>query len=261
MIDTHSHIYGPEFDDDRDDVIARAQKAGVEKILLPNINTDTIDSMLSLCSQYPQYCLPMIGLHPEDVNSDYKKVLDEMHACLRDNDKFIAIGEVGLDFYWDTTFREEQLDAFEQQVCWARDAHLPLVIHTRSAHRELVSVMERHRNEHLEGVFHCFGGTREEAEQLLSFEGFVLGIGGILTYKKSSLPETLRSVPLERIVLETDSPYLAPVPCRGKRNESSFIRYTLQRLAEVYECSLEEVDKTTSVTAKRLFRLAQVKIK
>ena len=257
MIDTHSHIYGPEFDEDREEVIQRAHEAGVEYILLPNINLESIQPMLDLCQRHPDYCLPMMGLHPEDVREDYESVLADMWQRLQSpQHPYIAIGEVGLDFYWDETYRKEQLAAFEQQVCWARDLHLPLVIHSRKAHRELVDIMERHRDEHLTGIFHCFGGTTEEALELLSFPGFVLGIGGIVTYKKSTLPDTLRHVPLERIVTETDAPYLAPVPHRGKRNESAFVAHTLQSLANIYECPVEKVDITTTKTAKRLFNLA-----
>lgn len=256
MIDTHSHIYGPEFDDDREDVIRRAKDAGVECILLPNINSESIRPMLELCRQYPGYCFPMMGLHPEDVRDDYEDVLASMWQELQAPHPYIAIGEVGLDFYWDETWREQQLDAFERQVCWARDLHLPLVIHCRKAHRELVDIMERHRDERLTGVFHCFGGSADEASELLSFPGFVLGIGGVLTYKKSTLPEALRDVPLERVVIETDAPYLAPVPHRGKRNESAFSLHTLQRLATLYDRTPEEVDNMTSETAKRIFRLA-----
>lgn len=256
MIDTHSHIYGPEFDEDRDAVITRAKDAGVTQILLPNINAETIRPMLDLCEKYPSYCYPMMGLHPEDVKEDFQQVLDGMRALLESPNPYIAIGEVGLDFYWDLSFRKQQLEAFEQQVCWARDYQLPLVIHSRSSHRELVGVMERHRGEGLRGIFHCFGGSKEEATELLSFEGFVLGIGGVLTYKKSTLPEILKSVPMERIVLETDAPYLTPVPYRGKRNESAYISYTLQRLAEVYDCLPKRIDETTSATAKHLFALS-----
>ena len=256
MIDTHSHIYEPEFDEDRDLVIARAQDAGVERILLPNINAESVAPMLDLCQRYAGYCLPMMGLHPEDVKEDYETVLGAMFRMLTTpNHPYIAVGEVGLDFYWDATFRTEQLDAFERQVCWARDTHLPLVIHCRSAHRELMEVMERHRDEHLRGIFHCFGGSDDEAREMLSFEGFVLGIGGVVTYKKSTLPEVLKHVPLERVVLETDAPYLTPVPYRGKRNESAFLTSVLQRLSEVYDCTPSEVDEITSKTAKRLFGL------
>lgn len=255
MIDTHSHIYGPEFDEDRTLVMERARQVGVEAILLPNINAESIAPMLEMCREYPGYCFPMLGLHPEDVKEDFKECLDEMQSLLVESHPYIAIGEVGLDFYWDETFRQQQLEAFERQVCWARDYNLPLVIHSRKAHRELVEVMEQHRSDNLRGIFHCFGGTLEEAEQLISFPGFVLGIGGVVTYKKSTLPDVLRNVPLERIVLETDAPYLAPVPHRGKRNESAFVADTLQFVASIYEMSLSEVDKVTTVTAKQLFKL------
>lgn len=256
MIDTHSHIYGPEFDEDREQVVARAREAGVEHILLPNINAETIPQMLSLCVRYPGYCHPMMGLHPEDVREDWEQVLSAMWEQLQARrHPYIAIGEVGLDFYWDQTYRREQLAAFERQVCWARDLRLPLVVHTRAAYRELVEVMERHRQENLTGIFHCFGGTVDEARELLAFPGFVLGIGGILTYKKSTLPDVLRQVPLDRVVLETDAPYLAPVPHRGKRNESAFVAVTMQRMAEVYGCTPSEVDEITTKTAKRLFSL------
>lgn len=254
MIDTHSHIYGLEFDDDRDDVVLRARNAGVERILLPNINADTIAPMLSLCDRYPGYMFPMMGLHPTDVDDSYSSVLDGMERLLQDTlHPYIAVGEVGLDFYWDTTFSQQQMDAFCRQVGWASKYHLPLMIHARSAQQELVEVMEQHRHEHLTGVFHCFGGTRDEAEQLLSFEGFALGIGGVLTYKKSTLPEVLRDVPLSRIVLETDSPYLAPVPYRGKRNESSYVTYVLSRLAGIYNVEPEEVQNVTNTNVKTIF--------
>lgn len=254
FIDTHSHIYGPEFDEDRDQVVARAKEAGVEAILLPNINAETIQPMLDLCHQCPGYAFPMMGLHPEDVADDYQSVLDAMHQLLLQPDHpYIAVGEVGLDYYWDQSRCAEQLDAFEQQVCWAAELHLPLMIHCRAAHVQLVDVMRRHQGVGLTGVFHCFGGTAEEAAELLQFEGFVLGIGGVLTYKKSTLPEVLKQVPLERLVVETDAPYLAPVPCRGKRNESAFAIHTVRKLAEVYQVSEEEVMKCTNGNAKRLF--------
>lgn len=256
MIDTHSHIYGPEFDEDRTLVVERARQAGVEAILLPNINADSIFPMLTMCRDYPGYCYPMMGLHPEDVKEDFAERLDEMEGLLRNESSFIAVGEVGLDFYWDVTYKDQQLAAFERQVCWARDFGLPLVIHCRSAHRELVALMEKYRGDGLSGVFHCFGGTLEEAEELLSFPNFVLGIGGVVTYKKSTLPDVLNKVPLGRIVTETDSPYLAPVPNRGKRNESAYVSHVVRRLSEIYACSEADIDKVTTNTAKKLFRLA-----
>ena len=249
MIDTHSHIYDPEFDADRDLVVERARAVGVEKILLPNINLSTIDPMLALCRHYPDFCYPMMGLHPEDVKDDYKQVLAKMHDMLLVSDlPYVAVGEVGLDFYWDETYRKEQLDAFVQQVEWAIELDFPLMIHTRKAHREVVDIMKMYRSKQPRGVFHCFGGSLSQAKELLKFEGFALGIGGILTYKKSTLPEVVRSVPLERLVLETDSPYLAPVPHRGRRNESAYIHETLLRLAEEKGMSV-----VTNETVYRIF--------
>lgn len=255
FIDTHSHIYGPEFDEDRNKVILRAKEAGVDGVLLPNINAETIQPMLDLCKAYPGYVYPMMGLHPEDLTDDYQRVLDEMHTLLlQPGSPYIAVGEVGLDYYWDKSRYDEQQVAFDQQVKWAVETGLPLMIHSRSAHRELVDIVKSHKQDNLTGVFHCFGGTREEAEELLSFDGFVLGIGGVLTYKKSTLPEVLREVPLSRIVVETDAPYLAPVPCRGKRNEPSFALHTVKRLAEVYGVSVDEVMKQTNDNVKRVFK-------
>jgi len=254
MIDTHSHIYGPEFDEDRDDVIKRAKEAGVELILLPNINWDSITSMMKLCEKYPRFCYPMMGLHPTELAQEWQLTLDKMHQLLlTPNNPYIAIGEVGLDFYWDRTYEQEQLEAFERQICWARDMKLPLMIHSRSAQRELVEAMERHRDDGLTGVFHCFGGTVDEALELLQYPGFVLGLGGVLTYKKSSLPEVVRNVPIERIVLETDSPYLAPVPHRGKRNESAYVADTCSKLAQELGMSIPEVSAVTNGNVYRIF--------
>lgn len=254
MIDTHSHIYGPEFDEDRELVVERARQAGVECILLPNINEASIAPMLSLCRSFPGYCYPMMGLHPEDVGDDYLQVLDRMEELLKDpTHPYIAIGEVGLDFYWDASRTKQQIEAFSRQIEWAVQYKLPLVIHSRSAYEELVRVIRSYASEELSGVFHCFGGTLEEAEELLSFEHFVLGIGGVSTFKKSPLAEVLKSVPLQRIVLETDSPYLAPVPYRGKRNESAYIVGVLQKLAFIYNVLPEEVEKVTNANVKRVF--------
>ena len=250
MIDTHSHIYGPEFDNDRAEVIQRARLAGVDKVLLPNINEESIARMLQVAKEYPDMCYPMMGLHPEDVKEDWAQVLDRMEMKL---DGMIAVGEVGLDFYWDTTFRKEQIEAFERQICWAVERNLPLVIHMRKAEQELLEVMERHKSDGLRGVFHCFGGSRETASRMLKHEGFVLGIGGVVTFKNSRLAETLRHVPLDRIVLETDAPYLAPVPCRGKRNEPSYVAHVARFLSDIYNVSEEEVNDVTNLAVKRVF--------
>ena len=222
IIDTHSHLDGEEFADDLPEVIQRAKDAQVEKILVPNVNLQGLPHLIEVCDAYPDYLYPMIGLHPEDVKDDYQTQLDQMFIFLKENpNRFCAIGEVGLDFYWDETYRNQQLEAFEQQIQWAKQFGKPLMIHARNAFEEIVEIMERHSDDQLEGVFHCFTGTEDEARKLLSFDGFKLGIGGVLTFKKSTLPEVLKNaVPLSRIVVETDSPYLAPVPHRGKRNDN-----------------------------------------
>lgn len=256
MIDTHSHIYEPEFDTDREDVIRRAREAGVEQILLPNINAESIVPMLSLCHQHPGYCYPMLGLHPTDVEpANYQQTLANMQEMLEAlNHPFIAIGEVGLDYYWDKSNEKEQEDAFRKQIEWAIKYHLPLVIHARSAHRQIVNIMAEYHDKPLHGVFHCFGGTEEEAAELLRFQGFMLGIGGVLTYKNSNLSKVLTTVPLERIVLETDAPYLSPVPYRGKRNESAYIAEVLQKVADIYNISKQQAEITTNNNARRIFQ-------
>lgn len=196
----------------------------------------------------------MIGLHPSDVNDSFHHVLSSMEALLADvHHPYVAVGEVGLDFYWDTTFRKEQLEAFRIQIEWAIRYHLPLVIHVRSAHRELLDVMTEYSGCGLRGIFHCFGGTLAEATQLLSYEGFCLGIGGVLTFKKSTLPDVLSQIPLSRVVLETDSPYLAPVPYRGQRNESAYVAEVLRKVADVYGLPVAEVERQTDQNAKRIF--------
>lgn len=250
MIDTHSHIYGPEFDGDRTEVIQRALESGISKIFLPNINEESISPMMAVANDYPGVCFPMMGLHPEDVRDDWSVVLDRMEPLL---DGMIAVGETGLDFYWDSTFRKEQIESFERQICWARDKDLPLVVHMRKAEPELLDAMERHKADGLRGVFHCFGGSIESARRMLKYEGFALGIGGVVTFKNSHLAETLKGVPLERLVLETDAPYLTPVPYRGKRNEPSYVTYVASCLSNIYNVSLEEVNEVTNRSVARIF--------
>lgn len=250
MIDTHSHIYGPEFDEDRDEVISRARQAGIERIFLPNINEESIRPMMAVAKAYPGVCYPMMGLHPEDVKEDWSQVLDRMEVQL---DGMIAVGECGLDFYWDATYRKEQIEAFERQICWAKERDLPLVVHMRKAEPELLEAMERHKADGLRGIFHCFGGSRETAERMLRYEGFALGIGGVVTFKNSRLAETLKSVPLERVVLETDAPYLAPVPYRGKRNEPAYVAQVASFLSYIYNVSLDEVNDITNLNVERVF--------
>ncbi len=253
FVDTHTHLFTSEFDGDRDAVVQRALDAGVAALCLPAINEGAIEPMLAMCDAYPGICYPMMGLHPTDVEEGYMDVLDRMYALLKSSDRFIAVGEVGLDFYWDDTMKREQQDAFRRQVEWACELNLPLAIHSRSAFDELYAIMDEYRSRGLHGVFHCFSGSEDEARKLLSFDGFYLGIGGVVTYKKSTLPAVLSAVPLERIVLETDSPYLAPVPQRGKRNESSYILHIAAFLANIYGCAVEDVAAITSANARKLF--------
>jgi TatD DNase family protein len=208
---------------------------------------------MAMCDAFPGICYPMIGLHPTELGDDYNSVLDRLYNLLKSDDRFVAIGEVGLDFYWDDTKKREQEEVFRRQIEWALETGLPLAIHSRSAFDELYAVMDDYRGRGLTGVFHCFSGSEDEALKLLSFDGFYLGIGGVVTYKKSTLPSVLRSVPLERVVLETDSPYLAPVPKRGKRNESAYVPHVADLLAAVYDCSVEQVAAVTTANASTLF--------
>lgn len=257
MIDTHTHIDGEEFAEDRALAVQRAKEAGVEKVFVPAIDLKSVSSVLQTCRQFPGYAYPMIGLHPEEVKADWRNQLAQMKPMLDDpNHPFIAIGEVGLDYYWSREFEAEQLQAFEEQVEWAAEYDLPLMIHCRKAQNEMVHILKRHENELVRGgVFHCFTGNEKEAEQLLQFDNFVLGIGGVLTFKKSHLPEVLAGIPIDRIVIETDSPYMAPVPMRGKRNESAYVAFVLNRIAEIYGISEDEADRRTTTNALRIFRL------
>lgn len=254
-IDTHCHLDGEEFDADRETVMQRAREVGVGKVFLPAIDLPTSQRILQLCQQYPDYLYPMVGLHPEEVRADWADVLDQLHQLLSSNSSEpIAIGEVGLDFYWSREYEKEQLEVFEEQVRWSVETRLPLMIHCRKAQNEMVTILKRYARDLPGGVFHCFTGNEQEARELLQFEGFVLGIGGVLTFKKSHLPETLASVvPLERIVLETDAPYMSPVPMRGQRNEPAYTRYVLERLAEAYGVGSEAVAMQTTANVTRVF--------
>jgi TatD DNase family protein len=256
FIDTHIHLDGEEFTEDLDLVVARAKEAGAEKLFIPGINLSSVKSVAELCEKYSGFCYPMIGLHPEDVKEDWESVLREMETHMQDA-PWIAIGEVGLDFYWSREFEKEQIEVFDKQVQWAIKYDLPLMVHCRTAQNELLAVLRKYAdNPKLRGVFHCFTGNEQEARRYLEYENWMLGIGGVLTFKKSKLPETLRNaVPLSRIVLETDAPYMAPVPHRGKRNESSFIPYIINTLAEVYSTSPDNIAETTTRNAKNLFNL------
>lgn len=282
MIDTHTHLDGEEFREDLPEVIARAREAGVTQVFVPAIDLKSCDTVLDLCRQYPDYARPMLGLHPEEVRSDWREVLSkikekvirskEQGAGSKRIDKrskksillplapcslppnILAIGEVGLDYYWSREYEREQIEAFEEQVRWSVEMRLPLMIHCRKAQNEMVSLLKHYKDDLPGGVFHCFTGNDREAQELLQFDRFVLGIGGVLTFKKSHLPEVLpQVVPLSRIVLETDSPYMAPVPHRGKRNESAYVVEVASKLAEAYGVSLEEISTVTDANVKRVF--------
>ena len=255
FFDTHCHLDGEEFRDDLEAVVARAREAGVGAIGIPGIDLASCDTILEMCSKYQDYCYPMFGLHPEEVKADWQTVLEQIKPRLSDS-RVIAIGEVGLDFYWSREFEQEQLAAFEEQVKWSVELHLPLMIHCRKAQHEMVAILKRYQHDLPGGVFHCFTGNEQEARELLQFDRFVLGIGGVLTFKKSHLPEVLSAcVPLSRIVLETDAPYMAPVPLRGQRNESSYIVHMIDKLAETYGVSAEEICQQTNGNVARIFSL------
>lgn len=254
FIDTHIHLDVEDYQEDLPEVIARAKEAGAAKIFVPAVDLFSVDRILDICSRYPGYLYPMIGLHPEEVRTDYTTILAAMKQRLDKPHSFIAIGEVGLDFYWSREFEKKQLEAFEQQVCWSIEYQLPLMIHCRKGQNEMIHILKHYERELPGGVFHCFTGNEKEAADFLRFDKFVLGIGGVLTFKKSHLPEVITSVPLSRIVLETDGPYMAPVPMRGKRNESSYICYIVERLAEVYQMETDAIATETTKNANRIFR-------
>ena len=260
-IDTHCHLDGEEFAADREAVVQRAREAGCTAVFLPAIDVASCHTVLDVCRQYPDYCRPMLGLHPEEVKADWKEVLGHIKYSLTSHlspltSPVIAIGEIGLDYYWSREFEREQLEAFEEQVRWAVELQLPLMIHCRKAQNEMVAIIKRYAHDLPGGVFHCFTGNVQEAQQLLEFDRFVLGIGGVLTFKKSHLPETLAEVvPLNRIVLETDAPYMTPVPLRGQRNEPAFIRHVITRLAEAYGVTEEEICRQTNANVARVFNV------
>ena len=254
VIDTHTHLDAEEFNEDRAEAFVRAREAGVGKVFLPAIDVKTTNAVLALSREYLGYAYPMIGLHPEEVKADWKEQLAELRKMQISD--FIAIGEIGLDYYWSREFEQEQLEAFEEQVKWAIETRLPLMIHCRKAQNEMVHLLRQYQKDLPGGVFHCFTGNQKEAEELLSFDNFVLGIGGVSTFKSSHLREDLPAVvPMNRIVLETDSPYMAPVPFRGKRNESAFVVEVLKTLAKAYGVSDEEFAKQTNETVERVFHI------
>ena len=251
LIDTHTHIYLPEFDDDRKEMIERAKAAGVSTMLLPAIDSSTHKAMLQTENDFPG-CCAMIGLHPCSLNTDYEKELDVIRDYLHKR-KFIAIGEIGLDFYWDKTFTDQQYAAFHQQIVLALQYDLPIVIHSRNATDECIEVVKQYPS--VRGVFHCFSGNQEQAEKLIDI-GFMMGIGGVLTFKNSGLDKVINAVGIQNVILETDAPYLAPVPYRGKRNEPAYTRLVAEKLVSIVGAKdLEEIAKITTENAQKLFRL------
>ncbi|MBZ4188463.1 TatD family hydrolase [Niabella beijingensis] len=253
LIDTHSHIYSKEFDADRTEMLRRAFDAGIAPILMPAIDSETHAAMLQLEADYPGRCISMIGLHPVSVKEDFREELKQIEQLLTRR-PFVAIGETGLDFYWDLTFKEQQVAAFEQQIEWALAYQLPIVIHSRESTDDCLEIIKKFTPKGLKGIFHCFGGTLTQA-QAITDQGFYLGIGGVLTFKKSGLDQVLKQLPLDQIVLETDAPYLAPVPFRGKRNEPAYLLQVAQKLAEVKEMDLAGIAAATTANAKKLFAL------
>lgn len=250
-IDTHAHIYSDDFDDDRDMMISNALQAGVEKIVLPNIDEGSIDKMIRLSKQYPGICFPLMGLHPTSVTENYKDQLDAIE-CLFTKYKFYGVGETGIDLYWDTSKTEEQKDAFRIQLRWAKHLKIPVVIHVRNSFDEVFSVLSHEQDGTLRGVFHCFAGNISEARKITDI-GFLLGIGGVVTFKNSRLHETLSQIAIDNIVLETDSPYLAPMPHRGRRNECAYLVYIAQKLSEIYGIKPNKVGEITTHNARILF--------
>ena len=253
LIDTHSHIYLEDFDNDRQEMLERAEKEGIGKILMPAIDSATHEKMLSISMQFSQLCRPMIGLHPCSVKENYEQELSIVRDYLEKNE-FIAIGEIGLDFYWDVNFKPQQYDSFHQQIEWALHYDLPIVIHSRNSIDECISVVTEHQKGKLKGVFHCFSGSIEQAKKIINLN-FYLGIGGVVTFKNSGLDKVMKQLTLENIVLETDAPYLTPVPFRGKKNECSYLKFVVQKLAEIKEMDFKEIAEITTRNSEKLFSL------
>ena len=271
MIDTHCHIDEEAFEPDREEVIARQQQSGVQAMIVPGVNVASINSVMELCHAHPRYCYPALGLHPEDVKADWREQLATVEAAIRAHrDELVAIGEIGLDYYWDKTFKEEQKEVLRRQLLLARELNLPVILHNREATEDILSIVNTIANDQspitnnqLRGVFHCYSGSKETAEIIFKM-GFYLGIGGVLTFKNSKLSETLKELnqssitnhqlPItNRLLLETDAPYMAPTPHRGERNESRFMALVAERLAQVLNVSVDEIIEATSANARQLF--------
>ncbi len=251
LIDTHSHIYSEDFNDDIEEVLQNAYNNDVKKIVLPNIDSGTIKRLLDLSNSYPHVCYPLMGLHPTSVSGDYKEELAVVEYWL-DKHKFHGIGEIGIDLYWDRTYIEEQKEVFRYQIKLAKNRNLPIVIHVRDSFNEVYQIVNEEQDGSLSGVFHCFTGDNAEAQKIIDL-GFLLGIGGVVTYKNSSLGQVLQNVDVNKLVLETDAPYLAPDPKRGRRNESAYLVYVAQKVSEIYQLSIKEIAEITTANARKLF--------
>src|SRR5690606_36496725 len=252
FVDTHAHLYHKQFAGDSDEMLQRALDAGVRKLYLPNIDLESVEPMHELCDRHPDICFPMMGLHPGSVNADPTRDLQEVEK-LSSTGRYHAVGEIGIDLYWDRTYIDQQKEAFRQQVRWAKELQLPIVIHSRESFNEVFAIVEDENDSDLRGVFHCFTGTPEQAQLVIGLGGFMLGIGGVITYPKGGLAENMAIIGPEHCVLETDAPYLAPLPFRGKRNESSYIPYIAARLAEVTGRTVDEIAEITTRNSDRLF--------
>jgi TatD DNase family protein len=255
LTDTHTHLYLEQFDEDRYNVVKSAIAKGVKYMLLPNIDSKTVAGMLQLRDDFPENIFPMIGLHPTDVKENFEQELHVIETWL-EKEKFYAIGETGIDLYWDKSFIAQQKIALRKQIEWAKAYNLPIVLHVRESFDEVFEVLEQEMDEQLTGVFHCFTGTLAQAEKIIGW-GFKLGIGGVLTYKKSGLDKVVEQIPNEHLLLETDAPFLTPVPFRGKRNESAYTFFVAQKLAEIKKMSLEEIANITTQNAKHLFKFPE----
>ncbi len=253
-IDTHTHLYTKEFKDDQDAMIQRAIDHGVTRMLLPNISTNTVDEMEQLVKKYPHNCFSMMGIHPSDIEKDWKNQLTTIKTHFK-KEKHIAIGEIGIDLYWDKSLKEEQIAAFRAQIRWAKEEKLPVSIHCRNSFDEILSVLDAENDESMTGILHCFTGTKEQAQHIINYGGFKLGIGGIVTFKNAGLDKTLEHIDIEHLVLETDAPYLAPAPYRGKRNESAYLPLIAKKLSDIYGLSEAKIGEITTKNALEIFNL------
>lgn len=254
MVDTHAHIFTEEFKNDLAEVVSRAKKAGVKKILLPNIDELSVAELKSCVVQYPEIFSPMMGLHPTSVTANWEQQLDFIYNELNSSN-YIAIGEIGIDLYWDKTLKSEQIAAFEEQLKWSSEKDLPVSIHFRNATEEVINSIKRVGDSSLRGVFHSFGGSKDELDSILQLDNFMVGVNGVITFKNSRMADTLKSCPKDRLLLETDSPYLTPVPFRGKRNESSYLSFIVDKLSEIWEVDNINVIEVTNENVKRMFGL------